>query len=184
MNLQHLRIDDGWTLFLDRDGVINRRIIDGYVRNWEQFEFLPGVLEAMERFHRIFGRIIIVSNQQGVGKGLMDEAEVDAIHRRMVAEIEAAGGKIDAVLFSPDLAASKSFLRKPNVGMALRARRQFPAIRFRKSVMAGDSLSDMFFGKRAGMKTVLISPDTALAKTHPRQIDYLCPDLISLAHAL
>jgi histidinol phosphatase-like enzyme len=75
-------------------------------------------------------------------------------------------------------------MRKPNIGMALKARRQFPEIRFSKSVMAGDSISDMFFGKRAGMKTVLISTDSKPAQLYPRQIDYLYPDLISLANAL
>ena len=184
MNLQHLAIDKTWTLFLDRDGVVNRRIVDDYVKTWDQFEFLPGTLDAIKRFHEIFGRIIVVSNQQGVAKGLMTETDVKAIHDRMVSEISLTGGKVDAVFFSPHLHSSRSFMRKPNVGMALKARKQFPGIRFNHSLMAGDSLSDMIFGKRAGMKTVLISADPALAKTHHRQIDFLFPDLISLANAL
>ena len=182
--MQHLRIDKTWTLFLDRDGVINRRVTDGYVMTWNEFEFLPGVLEARKRFHAVFGRIIVVSNQQGVGKGLLSGSDVQSIHDRMVAEIEVAGGKADAVYFSPELDSDGSVMRKPNVGMALKARRQFPGIRFNRSVMAGDSLSDMIFGKRIGMVTVLISHDTSLAKIHPRKIDYLYPNLISLAHAL
>jgi histidinol-phosphate phosphatase family protein len=184
MNLQHLKIDDTWTLFLDRDGVINRRIVDGYVKTWDQFEFLPGVVDAMKQFHKVFGRIIVVSNQQGVGKGLMSEKEVQLVHSGMMDEIEHAGGKVDAVYFSPHLRSERSVMRKPNVGMALKARRQFPEIRFNRSVMAGDSLSDMFFGKRVGMKTVFISPDSSLAKRHPRQIDFVFPDLISLASGL
>jgi histidinol-phosphate phosphatase family protein len=177
-------IDREWALFLDRDGVINRRIVDGYVQSWEQFEFLPGVLESVKRFSGIFGRIIVVSNQQGVGKGLMTEADVEDIHRKMTKEISLAGGKIDAVYFSPYLSSENSFMRKPNVGMALRARKQFPAIRFSQSLMAGDSLSDMIFGKRAGMKTALISDNPGLSKKHPRKIDFIYPDLISLADAL
>jgi histidinol-phosphate phosphatase family protein len=184
MNLQHLKINTAWTLFLDRDGVINRRIVDDYVKTWDQFEFLPGVVDAMNQFHKVFGRIIVVSNQQGVGKGLMSEKDVQLVHSGMMEEIENAGGKIDAVFFSPHLRSEQSVMRKPNVGMALRARRQFPEIRFNRSVMAGDSLSDMYFGKRAGMKTVLISPDSSLAKLHPRQIDFVFPDLISLASEL
>jgi histidinol-phosphate phosphatase family protein len=184
MNLQHLKIDRNWTLFLDRDGVINRRIVDDYVKTWDQFEFLPGVVDALKQFHQAFGRIIVVSNQQGVGKGLMNEQDVISVHSRMMAEIELAGGKVDAVFFSPHLRSERSVMRKPNVGMALKARRQFPEIRFNHSVMAGDSLSDMIFGKRAGMKTVLISTDSTLAKRHPRQIDFLFPDLISLASGL
>jgi histidinol-phosphate phosphatase family protein len=184
MTLQHLQIDRTWTLFLDRDGVINRRIVDGYVKTWDQFVFLPGVPNAMKRFHQVFGKIIVVSNQQGVGKGLMSEQEVLFIHQHMMEEIAGAGGKIDAVFYSPHLQSDGSVMRKPNIGMALKARKQFPDIRFNRSVMAGDSLSDMIFGKRTGMKTVLISIDPAVAKMHPRQTDYIFPDLISLAHAI
>jgi histidinol-phosphate phosphatase family protein len=184
MSLQHLKIDRTWTLFLDRDGVINRRIVDDYVKTWDQFEFLPGVLDSMKPFHQVFGRIIVVSNQQGVGKGLMTDKDVQAIHQQMVQEINHAGGQIDAVYYAPHLKSDRSFMRKPNVGMALKARKQFPDIRFNHSLMAGDSLSDMIFGKRAGMKTVLISPNLEMAKSHPRQIDYLFPDLISLSHSI
>ena len=184
MNLQHLKIDGTWTLFLDRDGVINNRIVDDYVKTWDQFQFLPGVIEAIKRFHQVFGRIIVVSNQQGVGKGLMTEKDVHSIHTRMMAEIENSGGRVDAVFFSPNLKSDRSFMRKPNAGMALKSRKQFPEIHFNHSVMAGDSLSDMIFGKRTSMKTVLISPDTTLAKLHPRLIDFIYPDLISMANAL
>ena len=90
-----LSIQEGWTLFLDRDGVINRRIIDGYVTSWEEFEFLPGVLDAMELLAGKFRYIMVITNQQGVGKGLMTMEQVDAIHDRMCLEIEAHGGRID-----------------------------------------------------------------------------------------
>ena len=177
-------IDRTWSLFLDRDGVINQRIVDDYVKTWDQFRFLPGVTEAMQRFHRLFGRIIVVSNQQGVGKGLMSDQDVQSIHLRMISEIETAGGKVDAVYFCPSLKSDGSFMRKPNIGMALKSRKQFPGIRFNRSVMAGDSLSDMIFGKRVGMKTMLISGDVKLAKMHPRLVDFIFPDLITLANAL
>ena len=184
MNLQDLKIDRGWTLFLDRDGVINRRIVDDYVKSWDQFEFLPGAPDAIKTLSGVFGRIIVVSNQQGIGKGLMTESEVQSIHGRMVDEIGHAGGKVDAVFLSPHLQSDGSIMRKPNIGMALKARKQFTDIRFNRSVMAGDSLSDMVFGKRTGMKTVFISSDTAISKKHTRQIDYMFPDLISFANAL
>ncbi len=184
MNLQTLKIDRNWTLFLDRDGVINRRIVGGYVRMWDQFEFLPDVPEAISRFSEVFGRIIVVSNQQGVGKGLMSVKDVESVHARMMSAIEDAGGRVDLALFSPHLRSERSVMRKPGIGMALRARKLFPEIRFNHSIMAGDSLSDMLFGKRTGMKTVLISHDGEPAKKHPHQIDFLFPDLISLANAL
>ena len=182
--MRDLRIDGAWTLFLDRDGVINRRIVDGYVTKWDEFEFLPGVTEALKILSGKFGRIIVVSNQQGVGKGLMTGADVEAVHVRMVQEIGESGGRISTVLFSPHLHSEGSVMRKPGIGMALNARRQFPEIRFSRSVMAGDSLSDMRFGKRTGMKTVLISEDLQPARSYPRLIDFVFPDLLSLAYAL
>lgn len=183
MSLQNFNIDRDWTLFLDRDGVINRRIVGDYVKHWEQFEFLPGVVEAICKFSSIFGKIIVVSNQQGVGKGLMTENEVNEIHRKMIEEIVENGGRIDAVFFSPYLESAGSIIRKPGIGMALRARKQFPQINFRKSLIAGDSLSDMLFGKRVGMKTVFLSDDPAPAKKNHRLIDFCYSDLKALAES-
>jgi len=181
MNLQDLKIDATWTLFLDRDGVINRRIIDGYVNSWEQFEFLEGVPEAIARLSSLFGKVVVVSNQQGIGKGMMTGTDVQQIHDRMTEEIGKAGGRIDAVFIAPHLKSEGSVMRKPNIGMALKARKQFPEIRFSRAVMAGDSLSDMLFGKRAGMKTVLISRETDIARKHPKLVDFIFPDLASMA---
>lgn len=184
MSLQNLRIDRSWTLFLDRDGVINRRIVGGYVQSWEDFVFLPGVTDALARFSQHFGRVVVVSNQQGVGKGLMTEEQVIQLHRRMIEEIQTTGGRIDAVFFSPHLARAGSPMRKPGIGMGLKARRQFPEIQFRKSVMAGDSVSDMLFGKRLGMVTAFISDDAGPARLHPRLIDLRFADLPGLASYL
>ena len=184
MNLKDLKIDNTWTLFLDRDGVINRRIVDGYVKSWGQFQFNPGVKEALKEVSGLFGRIVVVSNQQGVGKGLMTNSEVEKVHQRMISEVEAAGGRIDAVFYCPALESEKSFNRKPNIGMALQARKRFPEIRFRQSIMAGDSLSDMVFGKRVGMKTVFLSSDLPHIRSGFRTINYVFPDLQSFARCL
>lgn len=177
-------IDGSWTLFLDRDGVINRRIVDGYVKDWSSFEFLPGVTEALRKFSEVFGHIIVVSNQQGVGKGLMTEAEVNAIHKKMTESVRKEGGRIDAVFFSPHLESAHSIFRKPGIGMALRARKQFPGLKFKHSIMAGDSFSDMLFGKRAGMTTVFLSENKRLACRHPKVIDYRFLNLLSFAEKL
>jgi len=181
MTLQHLKIDKTWTLFLDRDGVINHRIVGDYVKTWEQLGFLPGVPKALKQFNSIFGPIIVVSNQQGVGKGLMTEQDVISIHDRMKQEIADTGGRLDVVYFSPHLETSRSLMRKPNIGMALKARKQFPAINFKRSLMVGDSLSDMIFGKRLGMKTVFIAPDHEPAKKYPNLIDFIYPDLLTIS---
>lgn len=184
MNLQSLNPDQHWSLFLDRDGVINRRIVDGYVKSWEEFEFIQGVPEALKKLAGIFGRIIVVSNQQGVGKGLMLDSEVELLHRKMSSEISKYGGRIDAVFYCGALEREKSINRKPNIGMALQSRKLFPEIRFRQSLMVGDSLSDMIFGKRLGMKTVFISAHLPQIRKGFRTINYVYPDLRSFAEAL
>jgi D-glycero-D-manno-heptose 1,7-bisphosphate phosphatase len=115
MIFKDLGIDKTWTLFLDRDGVINKRIIGGYIKTWDQFEFIPGVPESMRIFGSLFGTVIVVTNQQGVGKNLMTEDDLLEIHGRMNEEIAAAGGRVDKVYFSPHLETDGSFLRKPGV---------------------------------------------------------------------
>ncbi len=157
MTINDLQIDNTWTLFLDRDGVINKKIDDDYVRSWEQFEFLPGVKESIKDLAQIFQRIIIVTNQRGVGRGLMSPDALNAIHENLGFEIAASGGRIDAIYFCPDVSEEGSTHRKPQPGMALDAQKQFPEIDFNKSIMVGDSISDMEFGEKLNMKIVLIS---------------------------
>jgi len=152
------------TLFLDRDGVINRRLPGAYVREWPEFEFLPGVPEAIARLRAHFDRVVVVTNQQGIGKGLMSEEDLNKVHRQMRAALEKAGGHIDAVYFCPDLASKPGNCRKPAPAMGHWARRDFPDIDFDRSVMVGDSLSDMVFGKELGMFTVLITTKDEEAK--------------------
>lgn len=177
-------IDSSWTLFLDRDGVINKRFPDDYVLEWKQFEFLPGVLSALKNFSAIFGKIIIVTNQQGIGKGYMTEMDLLKIHSRMISEIEKNGAGIDAVYFSPYLKESNHYTRKPNVGMGLMAKKDFPSIDFKRSVMAGDSLSDMEFGHKLGMINVLINGDEKIVKEKMDVIDLYFADLTSFSQYL
>lgn len=150
-------IDSTWTLFLDRDGVINKNIDGGYVLDWEQFEFLPGVLETLPKLAKLFPRIIVVTNQQCIAKGLLTEEGLQEIHQNMMNMVELNGGRIDAVYYAPDMAAPNNNLRKPRNGMAFLARNDFPEIDFSKSVMVGDKVSDMEFGKSTGMITVYLS---------------------------
>jgi histidinol-phosphate phosphatase family protein len=174
-------ISKQWTLFLDRDGVINERLVGDYVKQWEDFAFTPGTLDALKIFAGIFGRILVVTNQQGVEKGLMNEGDLLAIHAEMVAEIGRAGGRIDKVYFCTGLHSTNPFCRKPNPGMALTARKDFPEIIFKKSLMVGDSLSDLVFGKRLSMKTVLIGETNQLAQRHPQLADLWFRSLADLA---
>jgi D-glycero-D-manno-heptose 1,7-bisphosphate phosphatase len=173
-----------WSLFLDRDGVINRRIPDDYVKLPEQFEFIPGVLEAFGIFNKLFDHIVIVTNQQGIGRGLMTSKELGLVHEKMLEQIIKSNGRVDAIYFSPDLKNTGSFTRKPAVGLGLKARKEFPEIRFRKSIMAGDTFSDMLFGKRLDMVNVLINNNPEEIKACRELPDYLFPDLISFAKSL
>ncbi|MCX6243462.1 MAG: HAD family hydrolase [Bacteroidetes bacterium] len=179
-----MTIDNGWTLFLDRDGVINTRIPGGYVRTWDQFEFMPGVLDALKILAERFSPIIVVSNQQGIGKGLMTEEELSVIHEKMTGEIKQNGGRIDRIYHSPFLEEERSVIRKPNVGMALMARKDFPGISFKRSVMVGDSLSDMVFGKRLSMVTVFLTKDMNQVRKNHNLIDFVYPDLLSFAEEI
>ena len=153
-------IDKEWTLFLDRDGVINYEKKDDYIRNWQEFKFYEGTKDAFKIFAEKFGTIIVVSNQRGIGKGLMTEEDLLAIHQNMQQEIEDAGGCIDGIYYCTAID-SKAIYRKPNPGMAFSAKRDFPEIDLERSIIAGNKPSDMLFGKFAGMYSVYI------ASTHP-----------------
>ena len=157
-----------WTLFLDRDGVLNRRIVGDYVRSWEQFELIEGVLEALAALAFRFGRIVVVTNQQGIGKGLFGLADLQDIHRRFTQTVAETGGRIDGIFVCPHLADDETCdCRKPKTGMALQAQAAFPEIDFRKSVLVGDSVSDIAFGRALGMHTVQIGPENS-AGAHRR----------------
>ncbi|MBR5604167.1 MAG: HAD family hydrolase [Bacteroidales bacterium] len=149
-------IKDDWTLFLDRDGVINVRIIDGYVKKIEEFEFLPGVIDAFKIFKDRFRRLIIVTNQQGIGKSLMTIEDVDKVHDFMIQQIERNGGRIDKIYCCPQLKSVVDNYRKPSPKMAYFAKEDFPDIDLSKSIMVGDMNSDIEFGMNAGMKTVFV----------------------------
>lgn len=159
MTLKDLNITKDWALFLDRDGVINKKLDNDYVKHWIEFEFLEGVFDALKKLDSVFGKIVVVTNQQGVGKGLYRTEDLELIHKNMLYEITYLGGRIDKVYFSPYLNSMKHPTRKPAIGMALQAQKDFPEIDFSKSIIVGDSLSDMEFGRNAGMKTVFISEE-------------------------
>lgn len=154
------KIDKTWTLFLDRDGVLNHDKDNDYIRNWEEFRFYDHTLEALSILSGIFGRIVIVTNQKGVGRGLMSEADLTNIHGNMLLAVEGAKGRIDKTYYCTDLS-DDSPNRKPNAGMATQAKADFPEIDFSKSIIVGNRLSDMGFGRNAGIYTVFV------ATTHP-----------------
>lgn len=155
MNIQ-AQIDKSWTLFLDRDGVINEENVGSYVTNWDEFVFCNGSLDALRQLGEMFGRIVVVSNQRGVGRGIMSIEDLKIIHQNMSKQVAAGGGRIDKVYACTALD-DNDHNRKPNTGMATQAREDYPEIDFRRSVMVGNNITDMEFGKRMGMYTIFLT---------------------------
>ncbi len=149
-------IDSDWTLFLDRDGVINQRNFNGYITSVETFHFTPYFLDSIPILTNIFGKIIVVTNQQGVAKGEMSIDKLHEIHSYMKQAIQKHGGKINHVLSATNLKNTINDRRKPLPNMAFEAKKIFPTIDFTKSVMIGDTNSDILFGNNLGMKTILL----------------------------
>jgi len=183
MNQMTPKIDANWTLFLDRDGVINVENPLKYINTWEEFIFHEGVKEALNIFAARFKFILVVTNQRGVAKGLTKQEELDTIHRNMTAEIILSGGRIDKIYSCTDME-DTSPNRKPNPGMGFQAKTDFQTIDFSKSIVVGDKLSDMEFGRNLGCKTVLLTTVVpAIPKGDPR-IDAVYNSLLDFARSL
>lgn len=150
------QIDSSWTLFLDRDGVINEENVGSYITNVEEFKFYKGSLASIRQLSELFGRIVVVTNQRGVGKGIMTIDDLKAIHHHMTEQIIAEGGRIDKIYACTALD-DNDHNRKPNTGMAEQALQDYPETDLKRAVMVGNNLSDMEFGKKAGMHTVFLT---------------------------
>jgi len=143
-------------VFLDRDGVINRKAPEGqYVTRWEDMELLPRVAEAIARINGAGFLVIVVSNQRCVAKGLITEAGLRSLHERMRAELAAAGARIDDIYFCPHELQEGCDCRKPAPGMLLAAARAH-GVDLTRSWMVGDSNLDVAAGKNAGCRTAFI----------------------------
>jgi histidinol-phosphate phosphatase family protein len=151
-----IKIDKTWTLFLDRDGVINERIPKGYVMEPEQLILEVAVADVIAEFNELFARVVVVTNQQGIGKGLMTTAQLDTVHEKLKLELALSGAHVDGIYYCPELANTGSKCRKPEGGMAHQAKADFPEIDFSKSIMVGDTITDLQFGKRLGMNTIFV----------------------------
>ena len=168
-------------LFLDRDGVLNVLKPNDYVKSPEELILLPHAAKAVAILRPLFDYIIVVTNQQGIGKGLMSEEDLTSIHHKLVAAIQSEGGSIDKIYHCPHLESSHHFCRKPNIGMALQARRDLPALNLRDSIMVGDTMTDMLFGRRARMTTLLVGNDSDTSTQKPWLVDYYYPTLYEFA---
>ena len=151
-------------VLLDRDGVLNERLPRAeYVRRPEDFRWLPGAREALARFAAAGYRVIVVSNQAGIGRGLMSEADLGAVHDRMRAEAAAAGGRIDAIYHCPHDWDAGCACRKPRPGMLFQAQRDFD-LDLTRTPFFGDDPRDAEAARAAGCPFVPVDDGRTLAR--------------------
>jgi histidinol-phosphate phosphatase family protein len=143
------------TVFLDRDGVINRHRPGDYVKSWDEFEFLPGARRAIARLTAAGFRLFVVTNQACVGKEIISWATVQEIHARMMQEIAHAGGWIEAVLCCPHLAGAGCECRKPAPGLLRRAHEEY-GVNLRRAILVGDSLTDVQTAAAVEMPAIMV----------------------------
>ena len=168
--------------FLDRDGVINQKASteDDYITRWEEMRILPGVVEAIALLNRASFRVIVVSNQRCVAKGLLTASELDSMHQRMCNELAAAGAKIDGVYYCPHEEQPPCSCRKPEPGMLLEAAVEHQ-VDLSSSWMIGDSEKDVEAGRSAGCKTARILRPQVSADGNA---DVLAPSLLEAVHQI
>jgi D-glycero-D-manno-heptose 1,7-bisphosphate phosphatase len=168
-------------VLLDRDGVINRRIVGGYVTCWEKFVFLPGALEGLRLLAEKNYHPIVVSNQAGVGKGLMTAADLQDITRRFLEEVEAHGGRIRRVYYCTHRAEDDCQCRKPKPGLLLNAQAEHH-FAFEDTFFIGDSESDLLAAQAVGCPAIMVSnaPSAGFEKL-PHAPQVTVPSLLAAA---
>jgi len=170
-------------VFLDRDGVINRKAPEGeYVTRWSEFAFLPGALDALRALAGAPVRVVVATNQRGVARGRMTAGDLAAIHARMRGAVLEAGGRIDAIYHCPHEAGTCT-CRKPAPGLIERARTELADLDLTGAALVGDSESDVEAGRRAGLRTVLLA-DPGGPRAVATDADHVVPSLLDAARWL
>jgi D-glycero-D-manno-heptose 1,7-bisphosphate phosphatase len=151
-------------VILDRDGVLNEKAPRAnYVRSWSEFKWLPNVLETLRRLREAGFRVIVVSNQAGIGRGVMTDDDLQAIHRQMVKEVAAAGGRIEAIYYCPHDWNDGCECRKPKPGMLFQAQHDFN-LDLSRTLFIGDDERDAQAAEAAGCLPALVSDQNSLEK--------------------
>ncbi len=167
------------TVFLDRDGVINRSIPGGYVETWEQFKFLPGSIAALRILHRAGIRLIVVTNQRGVALGAVSAPELERMHRHMTEVLTRSGARIDAVLVCPHGEGACN-CRKPALGLFELASQMFPDVDFSTAAVIGDSWRDMRAANALGSLALLVGDPATAGIRDTAHVDGYAPSLLQV----
>lgn len=149
-------------VFLDRDGVINKKIDNDYVKKWEEFKFLPDVIDAIKILNQKNTPVYIITNQSGIGRGHMSLNDLKIVHDKMMEEFKANGAYVDDIFICPHAPNENCECRKPKPGLLLKAKSKYPEIDFKASWFIGDSMSDVEAGKAVGCNTYLVKKDESL----------------------
>jgi D-glycero-D-manno-heptose 1,7-bisphosphate phosphatase len=151
-------------VFLDRDGVINRKPPEGeYIGHWKDVQLLPGVEAAIAALNGSGRHVLVVSNQRGIALGLYTSADVDALHAQLQEHLGARGAHIDAFYYCPH-DKGQCDCRKPGIGMFLQAFADFPEASRANSLVIGDSLPDIEAARNLGVPSILIQGDPSTQK--------------------
>jgi D-glycero-D-manno-heptose 1,7-bisphosphate phosphatase len=157
-------------LFLDRDGVINKKANPhDYIKSIKEFEFLPGVLEAFALLSSLDFYVVVVTNQRGIARGLMTEKDLSDIHEKMCMEIKSVNGKLPKIYYCPHDYGDNCSCRKPGIGMLLQAGADL-SLDLQTSIMLGDTESDLVAANDAGCSEFYYindGKDTLLEKSFP-----------------
>lgn len=151
-------------VFLDRDGIINVKPSEhGYVTSWEEFMFMPGITESLREISKLGFKLVVLTNQQGVGKGILSESTLNEIHGNMLQVLSSQGVQIERVFYCPHLQEDNCFCRKPKPGLFFRAQNELSLdIDFANSYFVGDSESDILAGEQVDLKTIFLGDDNTL----------------------
>lgn len=173
-------------IFLDRDGVINKKAPKAdYVKTPEEFEFLPGVLESIKLLTDHDYKIVIITNQAGIARGMMSEEDLNQIHNYMLSNIEAKGGRIEKIYHCPHGWDEGCSCRKPKPGMLLNASREY-VTDITRAVFIGDDERDIMAAEAANMNSLLVSDSVSLLDltqsivTHGEAYTLLYYDLLKI----
>ncbi len=172
---------DGVTVFLDRDGTLNYD--PGYLKVAAELKLLAGVGPALARLKGSGAKLIVVTNQSGIGRGMLTLKDLEAIHARLQGLLEQEGAALDAIYFCPHHPNDGCRCRKPHVGMVERAVSELQ-LDIRRSYMIGDHARDIQLAHRVGAKAILLTPEPVDAQTLERlKVEQAMPDAMAKSMA-